>query len=46
MEKLHERLKYKFIDKESELYDSAIELRYREFYETSNRSRESIFDEF
>lgn len=46
MEKLHEKLKYKFIDKESELYDSAIELRYREFYETSNRSRESIFDEF
>ncbi|MDO5517749.1 MAG: GNAT family N-acetyltransferase [Clostridium sp.] len=46
MEKLHEKLKYKFIDKESDLYDSAIELRYREFYATSNRSRESIFDEF
>lgn len=46
MKKLHEKLQYKFIDKESELYHSAIELRYREFYETSNRSRESIFDEF
>ncbi|NME83455.1 GNAT family N-acetyltransferase [Clostridium sp. SM-530-WT-3G] len=46
MKELHEKLKYKFIDKESELYHSAIELRYREFYETSNRSRESIFDEF
>ena len=46
MNELHKMIKYKFIDKESRLYDSAIDLRYREFYETSNRAKEAIFDEF
>lgn len=46
MEELHKIVKYEFIDKNSELYDSAIDLRYREFYETSNRAKETIFDEF
>lgn len=46
MEELHKIVEYKFIDKDSKLYDSAIDLRYREFYETSNRARETIFDEF
>ena len=46
MKELHKIIEYKFIDKESKLYDSAIDLRYREFYETSNRAKEAIFDEF
>ncbi|WP_294401809.1 GNAT family N-acetyltransferase [uncultured Clostridium sp.] len=46
MEELHKIVEYKFIDKDSKLYDSAIDLRYREFYETSNRAKETIFDEF
>lgn len=46
MKNLHEKIKYAFIDNTSELYDEAIELRYREFYLTSNRTKESIFDEF
>ena len=46
MEELHKIVEYKFIDKESKLYDSAIDLRYSEFYETSNRAKETIFDEF
>ena len=46
MEELHKIVEYKFIDKDSKLYDSAIDLRYREFYETSNRAKEAIFDEF
>ena len=46
MKELHKIVEYKFIDKESKLYDSAIDLRYREFYETSNRAKETIFDEF
>lgn len=31
MKELHKIIEYKFIDKESKLYDSAIDLRYREF---------------
>lgn len=46
MNELHKMIEYKFIDKESNLYDSAIDLRYREFYVTSNRAKEAIFDEF
>lgn len=46
MKELHKIVEYKFIDRKSKLYDSAIDLRYREFYETSNRAKESIFDEF
>ncbi|WP_294393546.1 GNAT family N-acetyltransferase [uncultured Clostridium sp.] len=46
MEELHKIVEYKFIDKDSKLYDSAIDLRYREFYATSNRAKETIFDEF
>ena len=46
MKELHKIVQYKFIDKDSKLYDSAIDLRYREFYETSNRAKETIFDEF
>lgn len=46
MQELHKIVEYKFIDRKSKLYDSAINLRYREFYETSNRAKESIFDEF
>ena len=46
MNEVHKIVKYEFIDKESKLYDSAIDLRYREFYETSNRAKEAIFDEF
>ncbi|MGN0144223.1 MAG: GNAT family N-acetyltransferase [Clostridium sp.] len=46
MNEVHKKIQYKFIDKESKLYDSAIDLRYREFYVTSNRAKEAIFDEF
>ncbi|WP_294374031.1 GNAT family N-acetyltransferase [uncultured Clostridium sp.] len=46
MEELHKKIQYKFIDKDSDLYESAIELRYREFYIPSNRAKEAIFDEF
>lgn len=45
MKELQKKIEYFFIDKESELYESAIDLRYREFYEKFNRTRESIFDE-
>lgn len=46
MKELNKIVQYKFIDRKSKLYYSAIDLRYREFYETSNRAKESIFDEF
>lgn len=38
-------IEYLFIDKESELYDQAVELRYKEFFEQFNRPKESLFDE-
>lgn len=34
MKELHKIVEYKFIDRKSKLYDSAIDLRYREFHET------------
>ena len=45
MKKLKNEVKYLFINEESNLYNEAIDLRYKEFYEKFNRSRESIFDE-
>lgn len=46
MDRLQKEVKYLFIDKTSNLYNQAIELRYKEFFEEFNCSRESIFDEF
>ena len=45
MEELQDDVKYSFIDKESDLYDQAVELRYKEFFEAFNRPKESLFDE-
>ena len=45
MEKIQNEIKYVIIDEKSPLYNEAIDLRYKEFYEKFNRSRESIFDE-
>lgn len=45
METLQENVKYLFIDKKSNLYNQAIELRYKELFEGFNGSKESIFDE-
>ena len=38
-------VEYLFIDKESELYNQAVELRYKEFFEQFNLPKESLFDE-
>lgn len=45
MKKLKNEVKYLFINEKSNLYNETIDLRYKEFYEKFNRSRESIFDE-
>lgn len=46
MNSLKNRVKYVFVDENSNLYDQTIDLRYEEFYKNFNRTRESIFDEF
>lgn len=47
MEKLEDKkIKYVFVDEESDLYEQSINLRYDEFYKDFNRTRESIFDEY
>ena len=46
MEKLQEQVKYLFIDRESEYYKQAVELRYNEFFVGFNRPKETLFDEF
>lgn len=45
MEKIKNNIEYLFIDKESDLYSQAVELRYKEFFEEFNRPKESLFDE-
>lgn len=46
MEKLQDKVEYLFIDRESDLYNQAIELRYKEFFEGFNRPKEQVFDGF
>lgn len=46
MSEIENKVEYLIVDEKSALYNEIIELRYKEFYEKFNRSKESIIDEF